>query len=478
MSSYRFSLTPLTLGLMVVLGLSGTSVVLSQTQGATVGSKSGQKSQSSKPASQEDGPVAVTPRTNEPKAAPEVAKPLKQNQIGSFGFPVLNNKGELAFTVRYVSEKAEGGYGAAILVRKPDSTWDYVRDGDKSGNLPAPILSVNHVSINDNGELTFTGTMDTKTPAFKVSGSEQDASGGMRQAGIFTKTAAGLKLIYAMGQEIPNNPATYIGFATASMNSKGTMSFIGTYTDPDGRGLFILENGKLSLVARSGQKTPAGEETQYSEHFYPSTINERGEVPFFCRVSAGGAIFVRRPGKGVEAIAIQDQASPITGSNYIGFGNRAPAMSNNGIVTFVGFVDGEKAGRVLFVKGDGPTKVVVRNGDTVPDMTATFTDFFMPGVNSKGDVVFIGNYAGRARGVFVKTADGIEPVAMYERPAPGLDPKDERNIFNNFINPVINDNGDIAFVSQLRNSTVGIFYKKKGEPLKLIARTGDPAPFK
>ncbi len=468
MSNRRFFLTFLTLGVLVALG---------HTLIAQPAKPPAQKNPLTTSTAQEDGPVAVTPRTNERKPEPETRAPLKQNQLGSFGFPLLNNRGELAFTTRYVSEKGEGGYGSAILVRKADGTWDAIRDGDKGSDFPAAISNINHVSLNDKGELVFTGVLDTKSPAFKVSGSEQDASASLKQAGIFTKTAAGLKMIYAMGQEIPNNPATYIGFATASMNSKGTMSFIGTYTDPDGRGLFILENGKLTLVARSGQKTPAGEDTQYTEHFYPSTINERGEVPFFCRVSGGGAIFVRRPGKGIEAIAIQDQASPIAGSNYIGFGNRTPTISNSGIVAFVGFIDGDKAGRLLFLKGDGPTQVAVRNGDTVPGMTATFTDFFMPSVNSKGEVVFVGNYGARARGVFVKTAEGIEAIAMYERPVPGLDAKDERNVFNSFINPVINDAGDIAFMAQLRNASVGIFLKKKGEPLKMVARTGDLAPF-
>ena len=116
MSSRRFSLTPLTLGLLVTLGLSGNSVAYSQTQGAVTpkapASSTAQKNQSNKPAAQEDGPVAVTPRSNEQKAVPETPKPLKENQLGSFGFPLLNNKGELAFTTRYVSAKGEGGYGA------------------------------------------------------------------------------------------------------------------------------------------------------------------------------------------------------------------------------------------------------------------------------------------------------------------------------------------------------------------------------
>lgn len=475
MSNRRFSLTSLTLGLLVAFGANAYP----QTKSATIQKPAQPKT--TKPVTQEDGPVAVTKRTNESNTSNnETGAPaLKQNQLGSFGFPSLNNRGDVVFTSRYVSEKAEGGYGSAILIHKSDGKWEWVRDGDKSEGGAASLLSMNHVTINDKGELTFTGTIDQKAAPYKVSGSEQDASGTQKQSGLFTKTDKGIKMVYAMGQEIPNNPATYIGFATASMNTAGTMSFIGTYTDPDGRGLFVLENGKLTLVARSGQKTPAGEETQYTEHFYPSTINERGEVPFFCRVSGGGAVFVRRPGKGIEAIAIQDQPSPIPGSNYIGFGNRAPAISNNGIVAFAGFVDGEKAGRILFVRGlDGKTKVAVRSGDTLPESAATFTDFYMPSVNSKGEICFRGTYAGRAKGVFVKTDKGLEVIALYEQPVPGLDPKDERNVFNDFLNPVINENGDVAFMAQLRNSSIGIFYKKKGEPLKMVARSGDVAPFK
>lgn len=474
MFSRRFSLT---LGLLSVLVLVGSGQHNVNAQQA--GSQSNpQTAQSSKATAQEDGPVAVTARTNNKPAesAPET-KPLAPNHFGNFGMPLLNSKGELAFMGRFVSAKGDNGYGSGLFVLKPDGSWSYVRDGDKGINFKASLLSIHQVSFSENGDLVFSATLDEMAKPFGVSGTLAPATSNIRQSGIFIKTAEGIKSIYQMGQEIPDNPATYIGFSSASINSKGTLAFIGTYTDPDGRGLFILENGKLKLVARSGQKTPAGPDTQYSEHFYPTAINERGELAFFCRVSGGGGIFVLRP-KGIEAVAIQDKPSPISGSNYIGFGNRTPAISNSGSIAFVGFTDGEKPGRILFYKGDGPTEVAVRSGDTVPGMTATFADFNMPSVNAKGEIAFVGNYAGRGRGIFVKTAEGIEPIALYEKPVPGLDPKDERNIFNNFLNPAINDKGDIAFMAQIKNASVGIFLKRKGEPLKMIARTGDAAPFK
>lgn len=474
MFSRRF---PLTLGLLTALTAVGSGVGQCYAQAQATGS---QANPPAKATTQDDGPVAVTPRTNVRTAAPtapEEPKAAVKHQFGNFGMPMLNNKGDLAFLGRFATNKAEGAFASGAFIFKPDNSWTYLRDGDNGTNFKSTILGIHQITMSENGDLVFTATVDEMAKPYAVSGTIAPATSNMKQAGLFIKTSEGVKLLYQMGQEIPNNPATYIGFSNASINSKGTLAFIGTYTDPDGRGLFIQNNGKLELVARSGQRTPAGPDTQYSEHFYPTAINERGELAFFCRVSGGGAIFRYGP-KGMEAIAVQEKPSPIPGSNYIGFGNRTPAISNSGGIAFVGFTDGEKAGRLLFYKGDGPTEVVVRSGDSVPGMTATFSDFNMPSVNAKGEIAFIGNYAGRGRGVFVKTASGIEPIALYEAAVPGLDSKVEGNVFNNFLNPVINDKGDVAFMAQIRNAAVGIFIKRKGEPLKMVARTGDPAPFK
>ncbi|MFN7927644.1 MAG: choice-of-anchor tandem repeat NxxGxxAF-containing protein [Blastocatellia bacterium] len=467
MFSRRF---PLTLGLLAALSAAGAGQLQAQPTGS--------QANPPKVATQDDGPVAVTARTNTRTApATEESKPVVKNMFGNFGMPMLNSKGDLAFLARFVGGQGGTNFESGAFIYKTDNSWEYTRDGDKGANFKSPISSIHQITMSENGDLVFTATIDEMAKPYAVSGTVAPTTVNVKQTGLFIKNAEGIKLIYQMGQEIPDNPATYIGFSNASINSKGTLAFIGTYTDPDGRGLFIQDKGKLTLVARSGQKTPAGPDTQYSEHFYPTPINERGELAFFCRVSGGGGIFRYGP-KGMEAIAIQEKPSPIAGSNYIGFGNRTPGISNSGGVVFVGFTDGEKAGRLLFYKGDGPTEVVVRSGDTVPDSAATFTDFNMPAVNAKGEIVFVGNFAGRGRGVFLKTAAGIEPIALYEKLVPGLDPKVETNIFNNFLTPVINDKGDVAFMAQIKNAAVGIFLKRKGEPLKMVAHTGDPAPFK
>src|SRR5262249_10798524 len=146
-------------------------------------------------------------------------------------------------------------------------------------------------------------------------------------------------------------------------------------------------------------------------------------------------IFVSRQ-KGVELIALTDNPAPIKDSKFLGFGNRTPTINNKGEVAFAGFTNDPDAGRALFFKVEGPIQVVAKSGDKIGDTTYAFTDFISPAINSRGDIAFMGNYGGRNRGIFIKTAKGIEPVAMQDQPIPG---GAKQEVFNNFTQPSIND---------------------------------------
>jgi hypothetical protein len=303
------------------------------------------------------------------------------------------------------------------------------------------------------------------------------------------RTAAGTKALVRLGEEVPNMPSFFSGFANASTNSKGTTAFIGTYSDPDGKGLFLIENGKMRLVARSGQKIPTGEDRVFSEHYYPSRLNERGELAWFSRIgSDGGGIFVLHDGK-IEAIALQGKPAPVKfkdekgvekSANFIGFGNRAPAINDRGDVVFAAFFDGLAFGRGLFMKPvDGELRLIARSGDTFTNGGATFKDFTFPAINNRGEIVFIGSYGaaeslvGRDRGVFVKRGKTIEPVALIEQKLPGGKPEE---VLNQFTWPVNNDRGEVFFYGQLKNADVGIFRWDATKGLRAVVRRGDKIP--
>lgn len=433
-----------------------------------------QKQQEAKPkpvATADDEPVAITKKSAAPETAPTPRTP-GPDEFSNFRYPVINGKSEIAFIGLYAAPGTPQGYGQAIFQRGADGGWKFTREGEKITNLPDELTGITNLSINEAGELTFTGSLAGKAPLPQISTSLDVAQYVGRGQGLFHKTAAGMKVLVRLGEEVPNMPSFFSGIANPSSNTKGATAFIGMYTDPDGKGLFIYDQGKLNLIARSGQKIGNGEEGVFSEHYYPSTINERGEIAWFSRVGNGGGIFVLRQ-KGIELVAFQGKPTAIKEADYIGFGQRAPGINNNGDVVFSAFFDGPNNGRGLFLKKpNGPVEVVYRSGETIPGTNYNFFDFSSPMINSKGEIAFVGHFPGRARGLFIKTAKGLETVALMDQKLPGGKPEE---IFNNFVQMSFNDKAELVFYGQYKNADVGIFIKD-AKGLRALARRGDKMP--
>lgn len=428
----------------------------------------------------EDEPVAITPRAMVEKTT-DTKAPTPED-FGNFRFPVINNKGEIAFMALFPNPNAQNGAGQSIFVRQADGSWKITREGEKASNLPEGVYGFSMPSFNDNGDLTFfssfgtPATKQTTAAAAPVDPNDPvSAAATVRNNALYVKNAQGLKSLAKLGDEVPLMPSHFSGFSNPSTNSKGTTAFIGTYSDPDGRGLFMVEGGKMRLVIRSGQKVGNGIDGSYSEHYYPSPINERGEVAFMARIGEKSGIFVSRA-NGVEPIAFGANPSPIKGASYLGFGNRTPSINSNGHVAFVAFYDGPDAGRGLFFKDNGPVQVVAKSGDKAGD-AGEFADFLSPAVNSRGDIAFIGRIGktgSRQQGLFIKTAKGIELIAQIDQKIPGG--KDPLEVFNNFTQPSINDKGEVVFYAQIKNSDVGIFHRDEKGVLRTVAKRGDKMP--
>lgn len=462
------------LSVLILAGFIGQSLFNAKANAGAV-QKPGEKVTS---ATQEE-PVALTARTKV-EAALE-SKTITPEDFGNFRFPVINNKGEIAFLALFQKPGAVNNTGQAIFVRQNDGSWKITREGEKASNLPESIFGFSVPSFNDSGDLTFFSGFGAPTakPTF-VPLDPNDPAGQTsinRNGGLYIKTADGLKNLVRLGDEVPKMPSHFSGFSNGSTNSKGVTAFIAMYSDPDGKGLFMVENGQLRLVVRSGQKVGVigGEET-FSEHYYPTAINDRNEVAFMARIGEKSGVFVYRP-SGLELVAYVGRPTPMKGSNFLGFGNRTPALNSKGDVAFAGFYDAQKAedaGRGLFFKSaTGATQVVVKKGDPVPG-GGTFEDFLSPAINARGDIAFVGNFSGRNRGMFIKTSKGVEAIALMEQKIPGG--KDQFEIFNNFQQPSINDRGEVVFYAQLKNADVALFHRDEKGVLHTLVRRGDKMP--
>jgi hypothetical protein len=437
-----------------------------------------QKPAAQQPAQKDDEPVAITERAKVEK--PVESRKLTGDEFGNFRPPIVNNKGEVAFISLFSAPGSKSGYSQSIFVRGADGSWKVTREGEKAANMAKGIYGfAGLLAFNDGGDLTFIADIGDSAQAEAPAPDPNDPLAShtpKTNKGIFVKSSGGLKSLTKFGDEVPAMPSHFTGYANPSTNSKGVTAFIGTYSDPDGRGLFLIEDGKLRIVCRSGQRIGNGEEGTFSEHYYPAHINERNEVAFLARVGDKSGIFVSRP-KGIELITISGKPSPISGANFIGFGNKTPAISDNGEVAFVGYYDGPNAGRALFTKGEGPIKVVAKSGDKIGDTNYAFTDFLYPAMNTRGDIVFLGKYGGRNQGIFIKTAKGIELIAAIDQPVPN-GAKDET--FNNFTQPSINDQGMVVFYAQTKNPKsgvdLGIFIRDEKGAVKSLVRRGDKMP--
>ena len=428
----------------------------------------------------EDEPVAITERFQVEKSSEGRLVP-KSDEFSNFRPPIINHKGDVAFISWFNSTTPQQGFGQSFFVRNSDGNWRVIRQGEKATNLPKGITSFGSMySFNDNGDLTFIGSYDEPSspkPATAPDSNDPLAAPERKlNKSIYVKSTSELKSLLKLGEEVPAMPSHFSGFSNVSTNSQGVTAFIGMYSDPDGKGLFLLENGKLRLICRSGQPIANGEEGTFSEHYYPTSINKRNEVAFLSRIGDRSGIFVSRP-KGIELLTITGKPSPIKDANFIGFGNRTPALSDTGEVAFVGFYGGANHGRALFTKGDGPIKIVAKSGDQIEGTTNAFTDFDFPSINSRGDVVFLGKFGGRNNGLFIKTAKGLEKIAAVDQPVPGGGAEET---FNNFMQPSLNDRGEVVFFAQTRNPKTGpglaIYIRDEKGNLKTLVKRGDKMP--
>jgi hypothetical protein len=198
------------------------------------------------------------------------------------------------------------------------------------------------------------------------------------------------------------------------ISNNGVVVFTAGVTDPEGgQGTFMLRNGQITEILRSGQPAPGG---------------------------------------GVFALAAAGPGAAFTV-------DRGAVVSDSGDValsTMVEIAGGTYAGVYRYSPQTGMLSAILVPGVTpVPGTDVTFIEAYSNhgsiGTNNRGDVVFVGvyptteglfGYLGRGVGVFTASPDGaIEPAVMIGEPAPSGD------TFDFFRFPLINNRGDVFFAA-------------------------------
>ena len=278
--------------------------------------------------------------------------------------------------------------------------------------------------------------------------------------------------------------------------------------DPVTAGLWSGRVDELAPIARGGQQAPNTEQgvTFLSQGFEPpfseqTRINAAGQVAFQGFLSGPGVVSETNGGiwlsdgeTGLQLVARNGDFAPGTaGLKFLAVTSR-PNLNDAGHVNFLAFLAPDPSVSQLNRIGmwstrSGELELVFRLGDQAPgtDPEVRFLDLQSPVMNSAGSVAFNAVVTGpnikseNETGIWSEGLAGpgnLELVARSGDLAPDTEPD---VVFANFLDPVINAAGQVAFqavlsgpnVSEQQGNLRGLWAQDRQGNLELIAREGD-----
>jgi hypothetical protein len=247
------------------------------------------------------------------------------------------------------------------------------------------------------------------------------------------------------------------------LNARHEVAFDAFLTGPPPTfGVFVGDGTRTSTIALGVNPDPAA--PSFGFPFSPF-ITPNGDVVFQANFSD---IFTSNGKTIVPLVRNGDQAP--------GGGTVTPTSSfvvnDHGEIAYRAIISGATASQGIFRTDGTHTFTIARDDSNVPT-GGTFTTFFDPVINDRGQVAFFSEMTGGSAdfGIFRSEGGDLTPVFVANQIAPG------GATFQDFGNPVINTHGQVAAFASLANSTSrnGLFVGN-GTDAVAIALDGQAAP--
>lgn len=272
-----------------------------------------------------------------------------------------------------------------------------------------------------------------------------------------------------------------------------------------------------TVIAESGAAAPAG--GTYSPFFLNTTLNARHDVAFDALLigpTVTTGVFMG-DGKTTSVIALgtnPDPAAPSFGSvsnpfmtpndvvvfdvnntdilrsdgktivSLVRDGDPAPGggtvspdlgtsrgVNDHGVIAYVAGVNGSTATQGIFLT-DGTQTVAIARDDIAPPTGGSFTAFFAPAVNDRGQVVFKSEMSGGTadHGIFRGEGGRLTPIFVTNQLAPG------GVIIQDCGTPAINAHGQVMAPCLVNNASSSGVFVGDGASVVSIALQGQTAP--
>ncbi|HKD65800.1 MAG TPA: choice-of-anchor tandem repeat NxxGxxAF-containing protein [Candidatus Binataceae bacterium] len=352
--------------------------------------------------------------------------------IDGFEPTMINSRGDVTFgTDLTVPDPGDEG----IFLIRNGKVSPLVLPGESvagGGVLDSAFHSPFEVSINDNGDVAldyYAAPLPAVITPFGL------------DAGIyrFSRTTNSLTPVIVPNSTAAPGGGTFVGSTPhPSINNRGEIAFAGMLTDADidpgtppgfdglGVGVFLQKDksGSIVTVVRPGDLAPGGATFDYAQNPW---INDAGDIAFGAHlagetcidfgnpqsvfVQCAESIYVKRAARGsIESIAHQGDPAPGGGTFDYAFG---PILNSRGDIVFVGDLTpppnlGSDLG--IFLRSGGMSIPVARPGDAMPGgghlLTVSFF-FSTYGLNNRGDVSFLGAVDTDVNG------DGLPDIGLF-----------------------------------------------------------------
>ncbi|QDS97003.1 DUF7453 family protein [Adhaeretor mobilis] len=350
--------------------------------------------------------------------------PDANGELAGFLSPAINNTGQVA--VRASLRRTSGGSSDDFAILRGDGSGPLAliaREGQPTLSGDGIFSRLFDPIINDLGEVAFfTQLGDTR-------GGFNDYAAVYRSNG-----SSGLIKIARTQDPAPGGQGNFAALGTPAFNNSNEAAFVGLLAGLSGssnteNGIFRGDgDSPLEQIVRGGQQAP-GNNGAFSS-FSDIGLNESGQVAFLATLrdtvagsSDNRGVFLGDGSAVPREIArsgkvIGDGNETLTGFVGLTTNNRSEVAFRAGLAnTLLGNVSA-----IFLGNGSEPLTEIVRAGQLAPDGDGTFSTFSDPVLNDQGQVAFTASLANTApnsggSGIFLFDDElGLIQVAREREP--------------------------------------------------------------
>jgi hypothetical protein len=283
--------------------------------------------------------------------------------------------------------------------------------------------------------------------------------------------------LITLESEVPTGAKIIGDFEVGNLNSAGQATTTTDFDIGGEGGLFFDTDGKITVLSQYDMDSPGGGTFTGGGHSHNMPLNDAGNIAFTAEVdrgsSRGGEVLFYDRAANKWTVVMQPGVPVPGGGEYTGNDSFVAMNNANEIVIPAKVTESSAgpAGTALVLYSGGKLTTLVRPGAKVP--AGTLNQCFRPHISDSGIVTFEGRVDGGSDYGAYAVRDGqVIELATPGGSSPGSDRK-----FNRLRGIQANSSGDVIMIGRLEGDDHGVYlWSAADRALKPIVVPGQELP--